>query len=103
MFIIRANRREADHPGWVVIKTPLGPMPLAFGREEDARVYLRATGADAICQARSRDDLLDSEPGALEGISQLLLIPSFDVTRALLRNPSAFPYDSYVVAMPSTV
>jgi|SRR5947208_14195822 hypothetical protein len=102
MFIIRAKQRDADHPGWVVIKTPLGPLPLAFAAEEDARAYLRATGADFICEAPSCDDLLQREPGALEGVLQLLLIPSLGVTRALLGSPSAFPYDRYVVAMPSS-
>lgn len=103
MFIICAKRRDAEHPSWVVIKTPLGPLPLAFANEEDARLYLRAKGADVICEVRSRDDLLHNEPGALDGGLHLLLIPSADVARALLRNPSTFPYDRYVVGLPSTV
>lgn len=99
MFIIRAKRRDASQPGWAVIKTPLGPLPLAFAAEEDARAYLRATGADGHCEARPRDDLLRSEPGALDGVRQLLLIPSPDVAREMLRNPSKFPYDRYVVGI----
>jgi hypothetical protein len=101
MFLIRAKSRRADQPGWVVMKTPLGALPVAFAAVEDARAYLRATGADSHCEARSHDDLLQSEPGAFEGVSQLLLIPSLDVARALLRDASSFPYDRYVLAIPS--
>jgi hypothetical protein len=52
---------------------------------------------------QSGESLLQSDPRALDGVTHLLLIPSVDVARSLLRDPSAFPYDRYVAAMPHAV
>ncbi|MDB5319953.1 MAG: hypothetical protein JWN40_1584 [Phycisphaerales bacterium] len=103
MFVIRAKRQNPGDAGWVVMKTPLGLLCVAFAAEEDARAYLAATGASSHCEALSREVLLQRDPQSLDAVTHVLLIPCLEVARSLLRDPSGFPYDRYVVAMPHAV
>jgi hypothetical protein len=103
MYIIRAKRRKDGDPGWVVMKTPLGPMFVAFTSLDDAQAYLMATGHDSHCEAHPRDELLTTEPNALDGVTRLLLLPFSDAARSLIRDGAAFPYERFIVAIPDGV
>jgi hypothetical protein len=97
MYIICSKRSDNDKPACVVMKTPLGALPIAFVTEQNARAYVTATGLDAHLDVRSRDSLLNSDPTALDGVTHLLLIPSLDEVRSLLRDAASFPYDRFIV------
>jgi hypothetical protein len=99
MYIICSKRNENTKPTCVVMKTPHGALPIAFVAEQDARAYVTATGLAAHLEVHSRESLLNSAPAALEGVSHLLLIPSLDEVRSLLRDAASFPYDRFVVAI----
>jgi hypothetical protein len=103
MYIIRAKRRKDADPGWVVMKTPLGAMYIAFTALDDAQAYLMATGHDSHCEARPRDELLTAEPNALAGVTRLLLLPSLEAARSLIRDGAAFPYERFIVAIRDAV
>jgi len=83
----------------VGIKTPVGSVHVAFKREEDAREYLSATGLDAHFSAVAVPlaELLQRDPAALGALTALLVFPSRRVVRRFRRDPSAFPYERYVV------
>src|SRR4051794_15583756 len=97
MYIIRSKRSSQAEPGWVVMKTPLGPAFVAFIAELDAQAYLTAIGAGAHLEAHSHDSLLNTGPGALDGLAHLLLFPSFDEARKLLRDPASFPFERFII------
>jgi hypothetical protein len=100
MFIIRSKNRQSARADWVVMKTPLGDLFLAFTDERDAQRYLAATGADAFCEPVSHETLLRRDSAALAGVQTMLLLPSLEAVDSLLRDAGSFPYAKYVVTVP---
>ena len=78
------KNRSPGQPDWVVMKTPMGDLRVAFVKERDAQEYLAATEADAFCEAVSRETLLQNDSKARDGIEPMLLLPSMEVVRRLL-------------------
>ena len=102
MYIIRTKPRDDGRPTPVVMKTPLGPAFVAFTAVEIARGYLAATGYDAHCTVQQLADLLAVEPSTLDAGTRLLLLPSLDAVRTLLRDPASFPYERFIAARPNS-
>ena len=98
MFIIRMKNRSTEGADWVVMKTPIGNLFFAFANERDALWYLARTGAEAVCEAVSHEELLRRDAKALEGVETILLLPSQEAAARLLRDAGRFPYEAYVVA-----
>jgi hypothetical protein len=100
MFILRMKNGSPGSPGWVVLKTPIGDLFMAFVDEQDAQQYLAATGASAFCEPVAHEVLLQRDRHALAGVKRLLLLPSLAVAQSLVRDPRAFPYETCVVEAP---
>jgi hypothetical protein len=101
MFIIRMKNHSPGRADWVVMKTPIGNLCVAFIDERDAQQYVAATGAEAFCEPVPHETVLRRDSNALEGIKTMLLLPSLEVVRWLLRDAGTFPYENYLVDVPS--
>ena len=93
MFIIRSKTR----PHLARMKTPLGDPFVGFAEERHGQAYLKAVGLDALMEVVSRDVLLEQDPHAFDTANAVLLLPSLDAVRDLLRDAHSFPYERYVV------
>ena len=93
MFIVRAK----SPPHVVMMTTPLGAPFVGFVEERHGQVYLKAFGLDALMEVVSRDVLLEQDPHAFDTSNAVLLLPSLDAVRDLLRDANSFPYERYVV------
>lgn len=99
MFFIRTKGKATGNDGWVVMKTTIGPLLFGFATQQLAQVYVQATGRADVIEAVSQEDLLATNPKALDGFEQMLLFPSVEVLRSFFEQREAFQFQDYVVSL----
>jgi hypothetical protein len=103
MYIIRTKGTESRPPGWVVMKTTIDPLMVAFTKAEDAQFYLAATGAAVHCEAVSRDTLRVQGLSWHKGVPRAVLFPSREVLLSFLADKEKFPFEKFVADISSDV